>query len=149
MDFETFFYDRAKPSKLTAKIIIAVIWFLAGSLATPMAIARRVVMEPEGSTGKFHQRSIHILSQNWIFKNSLSLSRRSRSLQTVLQRGESVRSIDVNLLRFIGLPAIFYAPFNHFLRLYESGVEIVGKQSARKCRRFPRREFIEEQNEGR
>ncbi|PBC25231.1 Tachykinin peptides receptor 99D [Apis cerana cerana] len=39
----------ARPSKLTAKIIIAGIWLLAGSLATPMAIARRVIMEPENS----------------------------------------------------------------------------------------------------
>nr|XP_012134940.1 PREDICTED: neuropeptide Y receptor [Megachile rotundata] len=38
----------AKPRKLTAKIIVAGIWFLAVCLAAPMAIARRVVMEPEG-----------------------------------------------------------------------------------------------------
>ncbi|XP_029040209.2 RYamide receptor-like isoform X1 [Osmia bicornis bicornis] len=43
----------AKPSKLTAKIIIAGIWLLAGSLATPMAIARRVVMEPEEYTDRY------------------------------------------------------------------------------------------------
>ncbi|XP_043596711.1 RYamide receptor-like isoform X2 [Bombus pyrosoma] len=39
----------ARPSKLTAKIIIAGIWFLACSLATPMAIARRVTMVRENS----------------------------------------------------------------------------------------------------
>ncbi|CAK9816225.1 RYamide receptor [Anthophora quadrimaculata] len=37
----------AKPSKLTAKVIIAGIWILAVGLATPMAIALRVIMVPE------------------------------------------------------------------------------------------------------
>lgn len=49
----TFDFNSARPSKLTAKIIIAGIWLLAGSLATPMAIARRVIMEPENSICKF------------------------------------------------------------------------------------------------
>ncbi|XP_076754216.1 RYamide receptor [Xylocopa sonorina] len=40
----------AKPSKMTAKIVIAGIWFIAGSLATPMAIAHRVIMVPETSS---------------------------------------------------------------------------------------------------
>lgn len=51
----TFDSNSARPSKLTAKIIIAGIWLLAGSLATPMAIARRVIMEPENSICKFLQ----------------------------------------------------------------------------------------------
>lgn len=49
----TFDSNSARPSKLTAKIIIAGIWLLAGSLAIPMAIARRVIMEPENSICKF------------------------------------------------------------------------------------------------
>ncbi|XP_017892140.2 neuropeptide Y receptor type 2-like, partial [Ceratina calcarata] len=37
-----------RPSKLTAKIVIAGIWLVAMVLATPMAVARRVIMVPEG-----------------------------------------------------------------------------------------------------
>ena len=44
--------NSARPSKLTAKFIIAGIWFLAGSLATPVAVARRVIMVPDGSNGE-------------------------------------------------------------------------------------------------
>lgn len=51
--FILFDFNSARPSKLTAKIIIAGIWLLAGSLATPMAIARRVIMEPENPICKF------------------------------------------------------------------------------------------------
>lgn len=53
LKFILFDLNSARPSKLTAKIIIAGIWLLAGSLATPMAIARRVIMEPENSICTF------------------------------------------------------------------------------------------------
>ncbi|KZC10314.1 Tachykinin-like peptides receptor 99D [Dufourea novaeangliae] len=47
----------AKPSKLTAKMIIIGIWLVAGSLATPMAIARRVQMVREyGYVNPVHYR---------------------------------------------------------------------------------------------
>ncbi|KAF3428518.1 hypothetical protein E2986_12898 [Frieseomelitta varia] len=51
---------RARPSKLTAKFIIAGIWFLAGSLATPVAIARRVIMVQDGTNGHFKPFCIHV-----------------------------------------------------------------------------------------
>ncbi|KOX71929.1 Tachykinin-like peptides receptor 99D [Melipona quadrifasciata] len=50
----------ARPSKLTAKFIIAGIWFLAGSLATPVAIARRVIMVPDGSNDHLKPFCIHV-----------------------------------------------------------------------------------------
>lgn len=53
-----FTFNSARPSKLTAKIIIAGIWFLACSLATPMAIARRVTMVRENSISKLNDRSL-------------------------------------------------------------------------------------------
>lgn len=46
-------FNSAKPSKLSAKMIIAGIWFVAGSSATPMAVAHRVVMVPETTSSKF------------------------------------------------------------------------------------------------
>lgn len=51
-------FNSARPSKLTAKFIIAGIWFLAGSLATPVAIARRVIMVPDGSNGEQKKKTI-------------------------------------------------------------------------------------------
>ncbi|XP_035735400.1 neuropeptide Y receptor type 1-like isoform X1 [Vespa mandarinia] len=45
----------ASPTKLKARIIIAGIWMLATALATPMALALRVIMIPENMTsGRYH-----------------------------------------------------------------------------------------------
>ncbi|KAL2741024.1 RYamide receptor-like isoform X1 [Vespula squamosa] len=45
----------ASPTKLRARIIVAGIWMLATALATPMALALRVIMIPEKMTnGRYH-----------------------------------------------------------------------------------------------
>lgn len=50
--------DSAKPSKLTAKIIIVGIWLLAAILAIPSVIAYAVVIIPKNYYGGKFNRSI-------------------------------------------------------------------------------------------
>lgn len=85
----------AHTSKRIAKVIIVVIWFLALSLAAPMAMSWEVILEDELDPGMCFKLHVMTCYQNTLYvvssKVTFCLSHRVRTLKLVKERVKFLR----------------------------------------------------------